>query len=1037
MRFLSPSARRRSSRRRLLCETLEARTLLTADPYLVKEFASGDVVRSSNPAQFVDVGGITFFVAETPHQGRELWRTDGTAAGTYQVKDINPFPSQSSNPDLLTNVSGKLFFVADDGSKGRELWRSDGTTSGTVLVRDLDEVRYYSSNPTNLTNVGGTLFFTASTGIEDAGELWMTNGTVGGTVRHPLASEMVSPNQLTNLNGQLLYSTRQTRDGELWKTDGTSAGTIKLATILSDGDFINFQGNLYFRAFTRVPGWVGLHFGLWKSDGTIQGTQELARIRSTFTMPYPKTFEAVGNKLYFVTRNNVDEDQVWESDGTSVGTRQTTGIPFNNPNSFFGPRSLTNVNGQLFFTAQTATGRDVWTLDPTQPAGARMVVDLESSGYLEPDILENGNGKLFFASTDASGGRELWQSDGTALGTTLFKEFAPGPESGLASFGVVNNTLYISANDGSHGTELWKSDGTLAGTGLLKDLAQADASGLTATEGLRGITIAGQLYFVRELPGDGVEIWRTDGSTAGTQRLKKIVSPTASARDVAKSLTNVSDMLYFAAETATSGFALWRSDGTAAGTVAVKRFSERPSGLVNVSGKLFFSGSQADSGAELWRSDGTEAGTILVKDICPGPRGSAPSLMVNVNGIVYFAADDGVHSNEVWRSNGTAAGTTLVVDTWPGGGSAIRGSSMRDFVNFNGQLVFLARDGSRGWLQQLYISDGTAAGTVQLTSSVNGAFISELVPVGNTLYFDGYSFYGRRELFKTNGTPSGTVLVREISSAHGPSPIHLTNMNGQLYFSALAFAGGRELWKSNGTAASTQRVKDIFPGKTSSHLANLTNVQGKLWFTATDDIAGTELWQSNGIESGTTLVSDLRKEGSSAPQFLGTIGTTLIFSADTERFGRELWAIDTGAPPDVKIMDDADSGFTLSGPWSRLGEGRNRQVTTAAAGTGQSVATWTFNDLSSGGYRISATWTGGDDHSSNARYRVRESINQTSNLLVKSVNQRSEPRGVYDQGSFWFELGTVTITGSSLVIQLNNNTLTGRVVADAIRIERL
>ncbi len=317
--------------------------------------------------------------------------------------------------------------------------------------------------------------------------------------------------------------------------------------------------------------------GLWKSDGTIQGTRELVRIRSGFTMPYPKTFEAVGNKLYFVTRNNVEEDQVWESDGTSIGTRQTTRIPFNDPNSFFGPRSLTNVNGQLFFTALTATGRDVWTLDPTQTAGARMVMDLDSTGYGEPENLENGNGKLFFASTNATGGRELWQSDGTAAGTTVFKEFAPGPESGLAKFGVVNNTLYISANDGSRGTELWKSDGTLAGTALLKDLAQANASGLTATEGLRGITIAGKLYFVRELPGTGVEIWRTDGSTAGTQQIKRILSPTASATSVARSLTNVNDMLYFAAETAASGFALWRSDGTAAGTVALKRFSDRPS----------------------------------------------------------------------------------------------------------------------------------------------------------------------------------------------------------------------------------------------------------------------------------------------------------------------------------------------------------------------------------------------------------------------------------------------------------------------------
>ncbi len=260
MRGVARSTKRFSSLRHLLYETLEGRALLSADPYLVKEFVSGDVVRSSNPDQFVDVAGITYFVAETAHQGRELWRTDGTAAGTYLVKDINPFPAQSSNPDLLTNVSGKLFFVADDGSKGRELWRSDGTLSGTVLVKDLDEVRYYSSEPRYLTNVGGTLYFTAATGVEDARELWMTNGTAGGTVRHPLATEMISPNQLTNVDGQLLYSTRQTREGELWKTDGTSTGTVKLATVLSDGDFINFQGN-FISAASRASRLVRTLYG--------------------------------------------------------------------------------------------------------------------------------------------------------------------------------------------------------------------------------------------------------------------------------------------------------------------------------------------------------------------------------------------------------------------------------------------------------------------------------------------------------------------------------------------------------------------------------------------------------------------------------------------------------------------------------------------------------------------------------------------------------------------------------------------------------
>jgi ELWxxDGT repeat protein len=123
-------------------------------------------------------------VANDGTSGYELWKSDGTSSGTVLVRDINQGTGSAFHwwwrNTWFTNVNGTLYFVADDGTTGYELWKSDGTSAGTRLVRNINSGGF-SSYPQYLTNVSGTLFFSAYDGNKGY-ELWKSDGTPGGTV---------------------------------------------------------------------------------------------------------------------------------------------------------------------------------------------------------------------------------------------------------------------------------------------------------------------------------------------------------------------------------------------------------------------------------------------------------------------------------------------------------------------------------------------------------------------------------------------------------------------------------------------------------------------------------------------------------------------------------------------------------------------------------------------------------------------------------------------------------------------------------------
>ncbi len=351
---------------------------------------------------------------------------------------------------------------------------------------------------------------------------------------------------------------------------------------------------------------------------------------------------------------------------------------------------------------------------------------------------------------------------------------------------------------------------------------------------------------------------------------------------------------------------LWKTDGSEAGTVLVKDIrpgtaSSSIGYLTPVNHTLFFVANDGVAGNELWRSNGTLEGTYMVKNIRSGSLSSNPSGLFNINGTLYFSADDGVHGVELWKSDGTAQGTVMVKDINPYSGS----SYPQAMANLNGTLYFAATDGTTG--VELWKSDGTAAGTKLVKDIFSGSQDSypfDLINVGGTLFFSADNGASGTELWKSDGTAAGTMMVKDIwVGANGSFPFSLKNVNGQLFFSADNGQKGAELWKSDGTLAGTMLVKDVWPGAESGAVGNFSKLLNKLIFTGNDGVTGYKTWESDGSPSGTMIVQGVGDPGDGDMQELVETDNHIYASIRQSDLGRELWVINYSSVLPLQLVE--------------------------------------------------------------------------------------------------------------------------------------
>jgi ELWxxDGT repeat protein len=371
-------------------------SLWTTDGVTATEVGPGppDTFRKLFPVQ----GGVVGLRDGIPSQ---LWRSDGTAAGTFSLGNVAGVHTTLGTVDPILNLRGHVYINDENFNAG--IYESDGNTlvfRGRALGAWGGGAEYSNGIVFN------TFVYPDGSGLytlDNAGVFtkFIDQPTLGGFPDAPF-----------NVEGGIVFLVRKDNDVftkySLWRTDGIAANTVPLHATFGDARFVAVVGSDKQRALIQVIDQKGRE-SLWSTDGTSQGTRVIQeRLKGDDVTMIGNTD---GHTLFVVREDSsANTGTLWSTDGTPGTTHPLT------------------------------------ELDPYPFAGVQFPVPQQ--GEL---AMQTAGGVTYFVNTDAAHGWEIWRTDGTRKGTGLAFDLVPGPGSAQPVLdGIVGDRLIFNATLEGH-----------------------------------------------------------------------------------------------------------------------------------------------------------------------------------------------------------------------------------------------------------------------------------------------------------------------------------------------------------------------------------------------------------------------------------------------------------------------------------------------------------------------------------------------------------------------------------------------------------
>jgi ELWxxDGT repeat protein len=403
----------------------------------------------------------------------EIWMSDHTAAGTGRSVNIHPDDTEGSGPSPVSERNGLLYLVSNDGT-GTALFRTDGTQANTVKLRAFDGIDFGEPLLYN-----GAFYFSAN-GDANGTELWWYDGSNFSRLTDIVAGSggagFWEPFVVLR-NRYILFRAQDATTGDNpWSYDTQGGGAVRLVDAISGafagqiGDFVVLGNRAYFPGDTVNGGNNELYF----TDGTVAGTGVLKELNPSTSSStggsFPRVLGSNATHAFFSADDGTTGREPWVTDGTSGGTVLLRNIASGGNDS--DPSPMIAFAGKLWFTATDENGNELWSTDGTTVGTVKLEVNPSPTVGSSPSQLTVVGDRMYFVADGGDGaGQELWFTDGTTA--TRVTDVVPGQDAGVGQIGPWDGRVLWFFNASYDTTELWTTDGTSAGTTKVKDLCAA------------------------------------------------------------------------------------------------------------------------------------------------------------------------------------------------------------------------------------------------------------------------------------------------------------------------------------------------------------------------------------------------------------------------------------------------------------------------------------------------------------------------------------------------------------------------------------